>query len=153
MTVLGPIKPSELGITLTHEHCFVDTSVWFATAAYAGRLRFAGQCDAAAETVGKFSFAQEAVLGNEHDLRRSGGRDRRWCRADGRPLADELEQHRSLLGMRKPDEPLARTSRPAKRLITAWKRSAASADEVVQLTVWKPGVANAALGLARVAAR
>jgi hypothetical protein len=49
--------------------------------------------------------------------------------------------------------PLARTSRPAKRLITVWKRSAASADEVVQLKVWNPGVADAVLGLAEVAGR
>ncbi|MFQ6121974.1 MAG: phosphotriesterase [Dehalococcoidales bacterium] len=28
-TVLGQIEPQKLGITLTHEHFFVDTSVWF----------------------------------------------------------------------------------------------------------------------------
>lgn len=29
MTVLGPITPDELGITLTHEHLLVDISAWF----------------------------------------------------------------------------------------------------------------------------
>jgi len=28
-TVLGLIEPEELGITLTHEHCFIDQRVWF----------------------------------------------------------------------------------------------------------------------------
>src|SRR5262249_13081474 len=29
MTVLGPRAAADLGVTLTHEHCFIDTSVWF----------------------------------------------------------------------------------------------------------------------------
>jgi phosphotriesterase-related protein len=28
-TVLGPIEPENLGITLPHEHCLIDMSVWF----------------------------------------------------------------------------------------------------------------------------
>lgn len=28
-TVLGTIAPEELGITLAHEHCLVDLTVWF----------------------------------------------------------------------------------------------------------------------------
>src|SRR4051794_461293 len=29
MTVVGPVASEEIGVTLTHEHCFIDTSVWF----------------------------------------------------------------------------------------------------------------------------
>jgi phosphotriesterase-related protein len=29
MTVLGPVRPNELGITLTHEHCLIDGRHWF----------------------------------------------------------------------------------------------------------------------------
>ena len=28
MTVLGPIEPENLGVTLTHEHLLVDLRVW-----------------------------------------------------------------------------------------------------------------------------
>jgi len=28
-TVLGPISPENLGITLIHEHCLSDASAWF----------------------------------------------------------------------------------------------------------------------------
>ena len=29
LTVLGPIDPEELGITLMHDHVFMDLTVWF----------------------------------------------------------------------------------------------------------------------------
>jgi phosphotriesterase-related protein len=42
-TVLGPIEPEKLGITLTHEHFFVDTSVWFKEPADAAQKSLAHQ--------------------------------------------------------------------------------------------------------------
>jgi phosphotriesterase-related protein len=37
MTVLGPIPATELGVTLAHEHCFIDASVWFVEPTEASR--------------------------------------------------------------------------------------------------------------------
>lgn len=39
MTVLGPIPASELGATLTHEHCVVDLTCWFMEPAEVSRKR------------------------------------------------------------------------------------------------------------------
>ena len=39
MTVLGPIAPSDLGMTITHEHLIVDLSPWFAKPEEASRRR------------------------------------------------------------------------------------------------------------------
>ena len=39
MTVLGPIDPEELGMTITHEHLIVDLSPWFFTPEEASRKR------------------------------------------------------------------------------------------------------------------
>src|SRR6185437_13410667 len=39
MGVLGPLAPSDLGVTLTHEHVFIDASVWFVTPDAGSRRR------------------------------------------------------------------------------------------------------------------
>ena len=39
MTVLGPIAPEDLGMTITHEHLIVDLSPWFFTPEEASRKR------------------------------------------------------------------------------------------------------------------
>lgn len=39
MTVLGPISADQLGTTMTHEHCFCDTTCWFAEPTEASRKR------------------------------------------------------------------------------------------------------------------
>ena len=42
-TVLGPVYPDELGITLPHEHLLVDLSVWFTESENAGEKLIAYQ--------------------------------------------------------------------------------------------------------------
>jgi phosphotriesterase-related protein len=39
MTVVGPIPASELGTTITHEHCLIDMSCWFVDSDEASRKR------------------------------------------------------------------------------------------------------------------
>src|SRR5262249_44116661 len=40
MGVLGPLAARDLGVTLTHEHVFIDASVWFVTPEEGSRRRY-----------------------------------------------------------------------------------------------------------------